>query len=333
MSIEARRDQPVAEFLILTGALGSGKTTLLSNYLSTADTRDTGVIVNDAGEVNVDGAVIESDNRKLALAKLSNGCICCSLGNGLQDAIDELLAARESSGLGGLRRIILETSGLAEPAPIVRALSQTRQSDFRLRIVSTLDCLHLPEAGELVGQYAAQLAAAQSIVLTKLDVAGAERVKAATALAASVNPLATKITTWSDVERCRLIFDDSEVPSIPVPRMLFSANGVERHERMTIVLANWERPVSWLDLSEWVENVAGFCGEKLLRTKGLIRVAGCDDLVLLNGVGTVFSPPRRVRAEGANVEGIVLILRDISPTELSSLSNSASDVPPSLRLR
>ncbi|MET4691861.1 ATPase, T2SS/T4P/T4SS family [Sinorhizobium fredii] len=62
----------MAEFVILTGALGSGKTTLLSQYLSTADTRDTGVIVNDAGEINVDGAVIESDHRDLAMAKLSS---------------------------------------------------------------------------------------------------------------------------------------------------------------------------------------------------------------------------------------------------------------------
>ncbi|KSV75486.1 hypothetical protein N185_16740 [Sinorhizobium sp. GW3] len=332
MSATTRGDDRAAEFLLLTGALGSGKTTLLSKYLSTADTQNTGVIVNDAGEINVDGAVIEADNRELALAKLSNGCICCSLGNGLQDAIDELLAARESSGLGRLRRIILETSGLAEPAPIVRALSQTRQSEFRLRIVSTLDCLHVSPR-DLVPQYAAQLAAAHRIVLTKLDVAGDQRVKDAETLAASINPLATRIIAWSDLDRLRLTFDEPQATPTPPPSMLFSADRAERHERMTVALASWDGPVSWPDLSEWVENFSGHCGEKLLRAKGLIKVVGCDDLVLLNGVGTVFSPPRRVQAQDAGGEGLVLILRDISPAELSSISNSASDVPPSLRLR
>lgn len=101
---------------MLTGPLGSGKTTLLSDYLSFADTSDTGVLVNDAGVVNIDGAVIGADHRNLALATLDGGCVCCSLGNDLQEGIDALLLARAERRLGPPRRIILETSGLAEPA-------------------------------------------------------------------------------------------------------------------------------------------------------------------------------------------------------------------------
>ncbi|MET4691860.1 GTP-binding protein [Sinorhizobium fredii] len=254
------------------------------------------------------------------------------MGNGLQDAIDELLAERDRSGLGGLRRIILETSGLAEPAPIVRALTQTRQMEFRLRIISTLDCLNAPVADELAPQYAAQLAAAQSIALTKLDVVDDSRRREAEMVAASVNPFASLVTSQSADERCRLVFEDGEAASLPSSGLLFSAHRTG-NEQVSIVLATWTGPVTWADVSEWLENVSGYCGERLLRAKGFVRVAGCDDMVLLNGVGTVFSPPRRIKMDAQTAEGLVLILRDIDVAELREFSNASSENPPSLRSR
>ena len=131
--------EAVPEFILLTGSLGSGKTTLLCDYLSLSESTDTGVIVNEAGEINVDGAIVSSGRRDLPMTLLGNGCVCCSLGDDLHAAIDELLTVRRRSGADGFRRIILETSGLAMPGPILRSLMRYDRAEYRLRIVSTLD--------------------------------------------------------------------------------------------------------------------------------------------------------------------------------------------------
>ena len=101
----------VPEFVLLTGSLGSGKTTLLCDYLSLPESADTGVIVNEAGEINVDGAIVLSGRRDLPMTLLGNGCVCCSLGDDLHSAIDELLAVRHQSDAADFSRIVLETSG------------------------------------------------------------------------------------------------------------------------------------------------------------------------------------------------------------------------------
>src|SRR3954468_17017594 len=86
--------ETVPEFVLLTGSIGSGKTTLLCDYLSLSESADTGVIVNEAGEINVDGAIVSSGRRDLPMTLLGNGCVCCSLGDDLNAAIDNLLAVR-----------------------------------------------------------------------------------------------------------------------------------------------------------------------------------------------------------------------------------------------
>lgn len=285
-------DQP--EFIVLTGPLGSGKTTLLSDHLSFADTSDTGVLVNDAGEVNIDGAVIGADHRNMALATLDGGCVCCSLGNDLQEGIDALLLARAERSLGPPRRIILETSGLAEPAPIVRSLRAIRQVEFDVRIVGTFDA-SAPFVGDcFLSHYASQLAAAQTIVLTKLDRLSPQEWKRCAAEAQSFNPLATQVLTDQPRERALSAFSAHGDRSVPGTAR-FSAIAAS-NSRITVAFAEWNPNASWGSISEWIENLTGFFGSRLLRLKGLVRPEGHPDPVLINGVGDAFSPPQIGRA-------------------------------------
>lgn len=320
-------DRP--EFFVLTGPLGTGKTTLLSEYLSFADTSDTGVLVNDAGEVNIDSAVIGSDHRNLALATLDGGCVCCSLGNDLQEGIDALLQARAERRLGPPRRIILETSGLAEPAPIIRSLRAIRQVEFDVRIVATFDASG-PTVGEsFLPHYASQLAAAQTIVLTKLDKISERQWARSAAEAQRFNPLAGQVVTDRAWERALAAF--SRHGDRPFARASqFSASAASA-SRITVVFAQWHATASWEAISEWIENLAGFFGSRLLRLKGLVRPDGYLDPVLINGVGDAFSPPRRIRVLDDIRLGVMLIMRDVARDEL--FQPFGVENPPTVRIR
>lgn len=302
------------EFVVLTGPLGSGKTTLLSDHLAFADTSETGVLVNDAGEVNIDGAVIRSDHRNLALAMLDGGCVCCSLGNDLQEGIDAVLLARAERGLGPPRRIILETSGLAEPAPIIRSLRMIRQVAFDVRIVATFDA-SAPHVGDsFLPHYASQLAAAQTIVLTKLDRLTQPEWACRAAEARRFNPLAALVAAGQPRERALAAF--SADGDRPITRAsTFSASAVPA-SRITVAFAEWRPATSWDAILEWIENLAGFFGNRLLRLKGLVRPAGHPDPLLINGVGDAFSPPRRMQVKDDTSLGLMLILRDVTADEL-----------------
>lgn len=325
-------DRPTPpEFVLLTGSLGSGKTTLLCDYLSLPDSADTGVIVNEAGEINVDGAVVSSGRRDLPMALLGNGCVCCSFGDDLHSAIDELLATRRQSGAGEFRRIILETSGLAMPGPILRSLMRYDRAEYRLRIVSTLDAVD-PEADDVLFPIrSAQLTAAKSIVVTKLDRVSTGGIAAAQRVAREFNPAAALVTTEDRQARARAAFAPSELEAKSVLGR-FQAIAATDHSRLGVFLAQWPGCVPWGDLGDWLEDLAGLCGDRLLRVKGLVLVGGVSRPILIDGVGTTFAEPRWVEADLAAGRGIVIIARDVDLDELTTMSAAyPAEVRPALK--
>ena len=322
----------VTEFVLLTGSLGSGKTTLLCDFLSMPDSAETGVIVNEAGEINVDGAVVSSGRRNLPMALLGNGCVCCSFGDDLHAAIDELLAVRRQSGAGEFRRIVLETSGLAMPGPILSSLMRYDRAEYRLRIVSTLDALD-PETDEVTFPIrSAQLTAARSIVVTKLDQVSAGGIAAAERLARQFNPAAGLIATADRQARARAAFAPTKVEARAVPSH-FQAIAATDHSRLAVFLAEWPAAIAWRDLGDWLEDLAGLSGDRLLRVKGLVSVAGVARPILIDGVGTTFAEPRWVEAAPPTGRGIVIIARDLDLDELTLMSAGYSaDVRPALKI-
>ena len=327
------QDRPTApEFVLLTGSLGSGKTTLLCDYLSLPDSTDTGVIVNEAGEINVDGAVVSSGRRELPMTLLGNGCVCCSFGDDLHAAIDELLAVRRQSGAGEFRRIVLETSGLAMPGPILRSLMRYDRAEYRLGIVSTLDAVS-PEVDDVTFPIrSAQLTAARSIVVTKLDRVSAGGIAAAERVARQFNPGAGLITTVDRQARARAAFAPSALASRTVPGQ-FQAIAATDHSRLNVFLAEWPASVPWRDLEDWLEDLAGLCADRLLRVKGLVSVGGVVRPILIDGVGTTFAEPRWMEAIASTGRGIVIIARDVELGELVSMSAAYSaDIRPAVKL-
>jgi G3E family GTPase len=311
--------EAVPEFVLLTGSLGSGKTTLLCDYLSLPESAETGVIINEAGEINVDGAIVASGRRDLPMTLLGNGCVCCSLGDDLHSAIDELLAVRRRCSVGGFRRIVLETSGLAVPGPILRSLMRYDQVEYRLRIISTFDAQKPMIEDAMFPIRSAQLTAAGSIVVTKLDRADNDEIATAERIAKQLTPAASRITTVDRWARARAAFAASQFEA-PVALNQLQAIAATNHPRLGVFLAEWSAAVPWAELSDWLEDLAGFCGDRLLRVKGLVLVVGVPQPVLIDGVGTTFAEPRQMELDPSGRRGLVIIARDVDLAELGALA-------------
>src|SRR5580704_13826509 len=152
---------------VVTGFLGSGKTTVLNRLLRAPDLADTAVIINEFGEVSLDHLLIEQAIENAVLLK--NGCICCSVRGDVLDTLDELFRKRASGELPWFRRIAIETTGLADPAPVTHTLADSERPCHLDGIVVTVDALHAQ--GQLRDRAEAreQIAFADRILLTKTD--------------------------------------------------------------------------------------------------------------------------------------------------------------------
>jgi G3E family GTPase len=308
----------VTDFVVLTGFLGSGKTTLLRDYLNGPDAADTAVIVNEAGEIGLDGVILREEGGDTPISLLSNGCICCQEGSDLAYTIDRLLAAERPGATGPLRRIVLETSGLSMPGPVLRQLASLAAHRLRVSVLATFDATRGAAVAEFE-EASAQWAAAHRIVVTKTDAVSAEALARAQAEIAALNPLAEIVAT-ADRERAVAAAFAPLAAGAPIPTPLpVAAPSV--HPRIAVHLARPNGALAYDDLATWLDNLAGALGERLLRLKGLVRVTESERPVLVQSVGTVFSPPRPFGAPEANPTlFLVIIARDLCPADLESIA-------------
>ncbi len=301
---------PPPEFILLAGFLGSGKTSLLVDWLALPDAADTAVIVNEAGEIDVDGAIL-SESGALPMAMLSNGCVCCSLTSNLVFTVRTLLEERVRSGLQPFRRIVLECSGLSRPGPILRSLLPLAPLGLRVRVLATCDASQAPERAAHFEELTAQIAAAGAVVFTKLDLSD---ISAAEALVASINPLAARVVEVDRAMRARVAFAGCSEGSLASAEPVLPA-GAE-HPRVSVLRACFTGEASWEDRLDWMEDLAAFCGDRLLRVKGFVRRPGSELPLLVQAVGTLFGPLRPMPGARNAEEGLVVIARDLDAEEL-----------------
>lgn len=305
---------PTIDFFVLTGFLGSGKTTLLRDVLSAETATDTAVIVNEAGEVGLDGVLLRESGDDVPMAMLSNGCVCCQIGSDLAFTIDRLIMAPRPDGLPPLRRIILETSGLSMPGPVLRQLATLAEHRMRVAVVATYDLTRGLDVATFE-EAAAQWAAAHRIVATKADLAPDALADAPLAIA-QLNPVAEAIADGNRAAIVAAAF--APLSSAPPLRELAPALAAA-HPRLALCLVRPRGEMAYADLAGWLDNVAGRLGERLLRIKGLVKVPEAPRPLLVESVGTMFSPPRQLTADNPPAPFIVVIARDIDRAELEQV--------------
>ncbi|HTR85771.1 MAG TPA: GTP-binding protein [Reyranella sp.] len=300
------------DFVVLTGFLGSGKTTLLRDYLMGPEAADTAVIVNEAGEIGLDGVILREEGGDSQIAMLSNGCICCTAGSDLAFTIDRLLAAKP------LKRIVLETSGLSKPGPVLRQLASLAEHRLRVSVLATFDATRGTEIAAFE-EATAQWAAAHRIVVTKADVVSPDALACAREEIAVLNPLSEIVAL---AERSRVVAaafaplgNVAPMPTLP------ETAAATLHPRIAVRLARPTGVLAYDDLAFWLDNLAGALGERLLRLKGLVRVTESERPVLVQSVGTLFSAPRPFGEPQATPPlFLVIIARDLQAGELEAVS-------------
>jgi len=291
------RPAPVA---LVTGFLGSGKTTLLNALLRHPALKDTAVIVNEFGEIGLDHLLIETAFEDAVLLK--SGCICCTVRGDLTDTILTLDERRRRGEIPGFARIAIETTGLADPAPIIGLLTE----EPRLRplarlaeVIVTVDAVNA--ASQLDAQYepAKQAALADTLVLTKTDLAARGAAEALEARLKSLNPSAQLLRAVKGAVEPGLLFHELR-PAAWSARLADIGDGhdhdsspehLARHHGIASFTLTHDRPLAWERFGPWLAALAAFRGNDLLRLKGLVNVAGHDRPVLLNGVQHLLHPP------------------------------------------
>jgi len=303
------------DFFVLTGFLGSGKTTLLRDFLGHPEAADTAVIVNEAGEIGLDGIVLRESGDDLPITTLANGCVCCQVGSDLVFTIDRLIMAPRPAGAGPLRRIVLETSGLSMPGPVLRKLATLAEHRMRVAVIGTFDLTR----GDDVTTYeeaVAQWAASHRIVATKADLVAPADLADAPSLIAELNPLAEVIATADRGSSVLTAFAPLTAP----PRLEIAPVKGNAHPRVAVCLAKPTGEVAYPDVAAWLDNLAGALGERLLRIKGLVQVVESQRPLLIECVGTTFSPPRVFHVDAASFSGLVIIARDVDEADLHQVA-------------
>ena len=270
--------------VLVTGFLGSGKTTLISRLLEHPDTGETAVIVNELGEIGIDHHLLRRVDERTVL--LANGCVCCVLRGDLADELRDLLDRRDLGEVPHFDRVVVETTGVADPTPIVMTLlsDPVVRNHYELQsVVATVDGVHGLRGVESVKQ----VAIADRLVITKPDVASAEAGEALGRQLAALNPAASvRSAAFGDIEPAWL-FDGGTRD----PRDLDVGGGSEHehaHEMHSCVLFLDE--VDWIAFGLWLTMLLHTRGQEILRVKGLLNV-GAEGPVLVNCVQHAVHPP------------------------------------------
>ncbi len=272
---------PVA---LVTGFLGSGKTTLVARLLQHPDMGETAVIVNELGEVGIDHHLLRRVDERTVL--LPSGCLCCALRGDLADELRDLIARRDAGEIPSFGRVVVETTGLANPAPVVSTLLSEPlvKHHYRLEaVVTTVDAQHGLRHEESVSQ----AAAADRLVVTKSDLADPEPV---TARLRRLNPAAPIVeAVFGDVAPS-VLFDGGTARD---PRDLDYDDSPEHAHEVRALCVTFDEPLDWTAFGIWLTMLLQARGEDVLRVKGLLDV-GADGPLVLNGVQHVVHPPEHL---------------------------------------
>jgi G3E family GTPase len=249
--------------------------------LSHPDMGETAVIVNELGEVAIDHHLLRQVDERTVV--LGNGCVCCSLRGDLADELRDLLGRRDRGEIPAFRRVIVETTGVADPAPIVYTLlsEPVVKHHFELeRVITTVDAVHGLAAPESI----AQAAAADRLVVTKTDLLPAGELGRRLR---ELNPAAEIIESSFGELEPEALFGGEERRLL---RLEPSGEGRAEHGVVEAHCLVFEEQLDWVAFGVWLTMLLAARGSDVLRVKGLLDVGGPGPL-LLNGVQHVVHPP------------------------------------------
>ena len=328
---DGRNSVPVT---VITGFLGSGKTTVLNRLLRAPDLADTAVIINEFGEIGLDHLLVEKSNDE-GMVTLNSGCLCCTVRGDLVRTMSELFLKRTKGEVTPFKRMVVETTGLADPAPILHTLmtDPLLASRYRLDgVVTTVDGVNGASTLDNHEEAVKQAAVADRLLLTKVDIADAPKLDDLRHRLQHLNPGAPSVSIADGEIDPNAILNaglyNPETKTADVKRWLHEEayegahdhghhhhghghddhhhehghgeqdpHNVNRHDdRIKAFCMTFDEPMSWSTVAAAFDALVTYRGPDLLRMKGILNVKDTDKPVVIHGVQHVFHPPATLDA-------------------------------------
>ncbi len=335
---------------VLTGFLGSGKTTLLNHLLAQPGLSDTAVLINEFGEVGLDHLLVRHVNEDIVV--LNSGCVCCTVRGDLVTALRDLFLKRVKGEVPEFGRVVIETTGLADPAPVIHTLmtDPLLASRYRLDgIAATVDAVTGETSLDRHAEAVKQAAMADRLVLTKADLADPTRVEVLRARLRGLNPGAPilaaahgrldpaalleaglftsrgkipDVESWLHAEAVAAAQDARHDHGHGHDHGHRHHHDVNRHDAsIGAFVFTRDRPISWPALAFALELLVSTRGENLLRIKGIVNVRDREQPLAVHGVQHIFHPPVPLPAwpDADRRTRIVFITRNLARAAVEEL--------------
>jgi len=335
-----RRPAPPVPLNLLTGFLGAGKTTLLNRLLRDVALKDAAVIINEFGEIGLDHLLVEHVEDGVML--LATGCLCCTVRGDLVNTLEKLLRGLDNGRIG-FNRVIIETTGLADPAPVLHTIMVHPYMQLRFRldgVTTVVDAVNGAATLDAHEEAVKQAAVADRIVLSKTDLLDTPQRRAALdalrARLSALNPAAPLIdaneASVAQLTNCGLYDAERKIPD--VKRWLAAEayahdhhhhHDVNRHnDRIRAFTLASEAALPYAAFEMFLDLVRSMHGPSLLRLKGIVKIAETPDTpVVIHGVQHVFHPPVTLAAwpDDDHRTRLVFIVNGIARQAIEDLFN------------
>ncbi len=304
---------------VVTGFLGAGKTTLVKHFLETPEGHGTAALVNEFGQEGIDDALLRNSTEKTVL--LGNGCLCCNFRSDLQVALHRLVVDRERGVIPHFGRVVIETSGLADPSPILTTFATDRALGGEFFVEAVITVIAAANGEPTIERHAEarrQAMLADRIVISKTDIADEDAVDQLTPRLRELNPRARLIA--ADYGR----LDPGWITSpstLDNATFLAEAAEVTHTDEVRSFTLTEDAPIAWEPFARAMETLIALRGADLLRVKGLLNVTGCKGPVVVQFVQHIAHPPVELAAwpDSARRSRVVFITRNIGEREVRDL--------------
>lgn len=303
---------------VLTGFLGSGKTTLLQRVLANEDMGQTALLINEFGEVGIDNLLVQEIAPNTIL--LPSGCVCCSVRGDLKQALIDLHGKRNRGEIPAFRRVLLKTTGLADPAPILSTLQRDPQLRGRYHLgllVTVVDAQHASLQERLHPEWIGQVTAADRLLVSKADLVTPESLDKVFAHLKTLNPTASVALTSSVLEGDEQLLGEGLRSMVPDEEVagwqLFAPTKQPQHGNAQVCALEYEKPLDWLAFGIWLSMLLRCHGERILRVKGILNVIDTEQPIVIHGVQHCLHPPVHLTSwpNGQRRSRLVIIVRDL----------------------